>query len=76
MLIDISQGLIEQWIDFAASSIDLAANAWIYPIDGLIPNNALVRINLSTHIIFNNHIIFTNKSKYLCSIYAGHQEGR
>jgi len=34
-------GLIEQWIDFAASSIDLAASAWTLPIEGLIANNAL-----------------------------------
>jgi len=34
-------GLIDQWVDFSASSIDLAAMAWTLPIDGVIPNNAL-----------------------------------
>jgi elongation factor 1-gamma len=31
---------VEQWIDFAVSEIDLAAAVWVYPIQGVIPNNA------------------------------------
>jgi elongation factor 1-gamma len=34
-------GLIDQWIEFAATSIDLPALAWTLPIEGLIPNNGL-----------------------------------
>jgi len=34
-------GLIDQWVDFAVSSIDLAALSWVLPIEGLISNNAL-----------------------------------
>lgn len=30
---------IDQWIDFASSEIELAAYAWIFPIQGVIPNN-------------------------------------
>ena len=32
-------GLVEQWIEFASSEIDLPASVWIYPILGYIPNN-------------------------------------
>jgi elongation factor 1-gamma len=35
----IETALIDQWIDFAASEIELAAYAWIFPIQGVIPNN-------------------------------------
>jgi len=34
-------GLIDQWVDFSANTIDLAAWSWVYPIDGVISNNAL-----------------------------------
>lgn len=36
---NIETGLIDQWIDFASSEIELAAYAWIFPIQGVIPNN-------------------------------------
>lgn len=35
----IETALIDQWIDFASSEIELAAYAWIFPIQGVIPNN-------------------------------------
>jgi len=31
---------VEQWIDFAASELDTPAAVWVFPILGLIPNNA------------------------------------
>jgi len=34
-------GLIDQWIEFSATSIDLPALAWTLPLEGLIPNNGL-----------------------------------
>jgi len=34
-------GLIDQWIDFSANTIDLASWAWVYPIEGLVANNGL-----------------------------------
>jgi len=34
-------GLIDQWVEFAATSIDLPALAWTLPIEGLIQNNGL-----------------------------------
>jgi len=34
-------GLVDQWIDFSANTIDLAAWSWVLPIEGTIPNNAL-----------------------------------
>jgi len=30
---------VEQWIEFAANEIDLPAAVWVYPIQGIIPNN-------------------------------------
>jgi elongation factor 1-gamma len=32
-------GLIEQWIEFTRSVIELPASAWLYPIFGIVPNN-------------------------------------
>jgi len=32
-------GLVEQWIEFSASEIDLPAAVWVYPILGYISNN-------------------------------------
>jgi elongation factor 1-gamma len=32
---------VDNWIDFAATEIDLPASVWILPILGVIPNNAL-----------------------------------
>jgi elongation factor 1-gamma len=32
---------VDQWIDFAATEIDLPASVWIFPILGYIPNNPL-----------------------------------
>lgn len=34
-------GLVDQWIDFAVSEIDLPAAVWVYPILGIIGNNPL-----------------------------------
>jgi len=34
-------GLVDQWIDFAATEIDLPAYALVLPIQGVIPNNGL-----------------------------------
>jgi len=31
---------VDQWIDFAANEIDLAGAVWVFPVLGLIPNNA------------------------------------
>jgi len=31
---------IEQWIDYAVNEIDLPAAVWVYPIQGIIQNNA------------------------------------
>jgi len=31
---------VEQWVDFAASELDTPAAVWVFPILGLIPNNA------------------------------------
>jgi elongation factor 1-gamma len=31
---------VEQWVDYAASEIDIPAAVWVFPIQGLIPNNA------------------------------------
>lgn len=31
--------MVDQWVDFAASEIEFAALAWIFPILGVIPNN-------------------------------------
>jgi len=36
---NIETALVDQWVDFAASEIELAAYAWIFPIQGVIPNN-------------------------------------
>jgi elongation factor 1-gamma len=36
---NIEAGLIDQWIDFAVSEIELPAYAWLLPIQGVIPNN-------------------------------------
>jgi len=43
-------GLIDQWVDFTANSIDLAALAWTLPIEGVIPNNALATKKASEEI--------------------------
>jgi len=32
-------GLIDQWIDFTVSEVELPSYAWLFPIQGLIPNN-------------------------------------
>jgi len=34
-------GLVDQWVDFAANTIDLAAWSLVLPIEGIISNNAL-----------------------------------
>jgi len=34
-------GLVDQWIDFSNSEIELPGTVWVYPILGYIPNNAL-----------------------------------
>jgi elongation factor 1-gamma len=31
---------VEQWVDYAATDIDTPAAVWVFPILGLIPNNA------------------------------------
>jgi elongation factor 1-gamma len=31
---------VEQWVDYAASDLDIPAAVWVFPILGLIPNNA------------------------------------
>jgi len=36
---NIETAQVDQWVDFAASEIELAAYAWIFPIQGIIPNN-------------------------------------
>jgi len=36
---NIETALVDQWIDFAASEIELASYAWLFPIQGVIPNN-------------------------------------
>jgi len=36
---NIETALVDQWVDFASSEIELAAYAWIFPIQGVIPNN-------------------------------------
>jgi len=33
-------GTVEQWIDYAAHEIELPAAVWVYPILGIVPNNA------------------------------------
>jgi elongation factor 1-gamma len=38
---DFEAGLVDQWIDFAATAIDLPALAWTLPLEGAIPNNGL-----------------------------------
>ena len=35
---------IDQWVQFAATEIDLPASVWVFPILGYIPNNAVVRV--------------------------------
>jgi len=34
-------GLVDQWIDFSNSELELPGTVWVYPILGYIPNNAL-----------------------------------
>jgi len=34
-------GLVDQWVDFSASEVELPGSVWIYPILGYIPNNSL-----------------------------------
>jgi len=31
---------VEQWIDYAANDIELPGNVWVFPILGIVPNNA------------------------------------
>lgn len=55
-------GLVDQWIDFTASEVDLPASVWIYPILGLIPNNATATQKAKGDIrkvldILNNHLL-------------------
>jgi elongation factor 1-gamma len=33
--------LVEQWIEFAATEIELPGNAWVFPILGFIPENTI-----------------------------------
>jgi len=33
--------LIDQWIDFTVSEVELPSFAWIFPIQGIIPNNPM-----------------------------------
>jgi elongation factor 1-gamma len=34
-------GLVEQWIEFAATEIELPGNVWVFPILGFIPDNTI-----------------------------------
>jgi len=59
---NIDAGLIDQWIDFASSEIELAAYAWIFPIQGVIPNNAVATKKAQDDIkrvlsILDNHLL-------------------
>jgi len=38
---NLDAGLIDQWIEFAATEVELPSFAWIFPIQGIIPNNPL-----------------------------------
>jgi len=35
-------GLVDQWLDFTSGEIDLPAKVWLWPIQGLMPNNQAV----------------------------------
>jgi len=59
---NLDAALIDQWVDFAASEIDLAALAWIFPILGVIPNNALATKKAQEDVkkvlsILDNHLL-------------------
>jgi len=34
-------GLVEQWIEFAATEVELPGNVWVFPILGFIPDNTI-----------------------------------
>lgn len=36
---NLDASLIDQWVDFSASEVELPAYAWVLPIQGVIPNN-------------------------------------
>jgi len=59
---NIETALVDQWVDFAASEIELAAYAWIFPIQGVIPNNHLATKKAQEDIkkvlsILDNHLL-------------------
>jgi elongation factor 1-gamma len=58
---DHQAGLVDQWIEFAASEIDLPAAVWTYPLLGLIENNpaavAQARTDLRKALdVLNKHL--------------------
>jgi len=59
---NIDAGLVDQWVDFAASEIELASYAWIFPIQGIIPNNPLATKKAQDDVkkvlsILDNHLL-------------------
>jgi len=55
-------GLIDQWVDFAASEVELASYAWLFPIQGVIPNNPLATKKAQEDVkkvlqILDNHLL-------------------
>jgi len=59
---NIESSLVDQWVDFASSEIELASYAWIFPIQGVIPNNHQATKKAQEDIkkilsILDNHLI-------------------
>jgi len=59
---NLDAGLIDQWIDFAATEVELPSLAWIFPIQGIIPNNPLATKKAQEDIkkvlqILDSHLI-------------------
>jgi len=55
-------GLIDQWIDFSVSQIELPAAAWLYPIFRIVENNPVATSNAKGEIrsvlqVLNEHLL-------------------
>jgi len=73
-------GLIDQWLDFSSSEVELASVAWLFPIQGIIPNNPLATKKAQDDIkkiltIFDSHLLtrtfFVGNSITLADIVLG-----
>jgi len=59
---DYEAGLVDQWIDFSVSQIELPAAAWLYPIFRIVENNPVATSNAKGEIrnvlqILNEHLL-------------------